>query len=153
MTFAKVQVHTYDAEIGRTGGGVFNVTAKSGSNDFHGGGLYQTRPQWGMANNFFNERNGIPKQSGLYFKAYGGNIGGPIIKNKTFFWAATEGYRDNTAFNGQLILPTDRERNGDFSQTFDRNGALVVIYDPLTTRADGRGGFIRDPFPGNVISC
>ena len=147
----KVQVHTYDAEIGRTGGGVFNVTAKSGSNDFHGGGLYQTRPQWGMANNFFNERNGIPKQSGLYFKAYGGNIGGPIIKNKTFFWAATEGYRDNTAFNGQLILPTDRERNGDFSQTFDRNGALVVIYDPLTTRADGRGGFIRDPFPGNVI--
>jgi trimeric autotransporter adhesin len=87
----------------------------------------------------------------LYFRAYGGSGGGPIIKNKTFFWAATEGYRDNTASNGQLFLPTDRERNGDFSQTFDRNGNLVVIYDPLTTRPDGQGGFIRSPFPGNII--
>ena len=147
----KVQVHTYDAEMGRTGGGVFNVTAKSGSNGFHGGALYQTRPQWGMANNFFNARTGIPKQSGLFFKSYGGSLGGPIVTSKTFFWVATEGYRDNSAFNGQLILPTDRERAGDFSQTFDRNGALVVIYDPLTTKADGRGGFVRDPFPGNVI--
>jgi hypothetical protein len=148
----KVQVHTYDAEIGRTGGGVFNVTAKSGTNQFHGSGFYQTRPEWGMANNFFSERAGIPKPSGkLFFKSYGGGGGGPIFKNKTFFWAATEGYRDNTASNGQLFLPTDLERIGDFSQTFDKNGSLVVIYDPLTTRSDGRGGFTRDPFPGNII--
>ena len=148
----KVQVHTYDAEMGRTGGGVFNVTAKSGTNQYHTTGFYQTRPEWGLANNFFSERAGIPKPEGvLYFRAYGGAGGGPIIKNKTFFWAATEGYRDNTASNGQLFLPTDLERNGDFSQTFDRNGNLVVIYDPLTTRPDGLGGQIRSPFPGNVI--
>ena len=148
----KVQVHTYDAEMGRTGGGVFNVTAKSGGNQYHGTGFYQTRPEWGLANNFFSERAGIAKPEGvLYFRAYGGSAGGPIIKNKTFFWAATEGYRDNTASNGQLFLPTDRERNGDFSQTFDRSGNLVVIYDPLTTRPDGQGGVIRSPFPGNII--
>lgn len=147
----KVQVHTYDAEMGRTGGGVFNVTAKSGTDSFHGGGLYQTRPEWGMANNFFNARAGIPMQQGLFFNAYAGSVGGPIVKTKTFFWAATEGYRDKSGWNGQLILPTDRERAGDFSQTFDRNGALVVIYDPLTTRPDGRGGYLRDAFPGNVI--
>ena len=146
-----VQVHTYDAEMGRTGGGVFNVTAKSGSNEFHGSGLYQTRPEWGMANNFFNVRAGIPKPTGLFFNTYAGSFGGPVLKSKTFFWVASEGYRDRTSWNGQLILPTDRERSGDFSQTFNRDGNLVVIYDPLTTRSDGRGGFIRDAFPGNVI--
>src|SRR5262249_30875930 len=79
------------------------------------------------------------------------SVGGPIVKTKTFFWVASEGYRDKSGWNGQLILPTDRERSGDFSQTFDRNGALVVVYDPLTTRPDGRGGYLRDPFPGNVM--
>ena len=54
----KVQVHTYDAEMGRTGGGVFNVTAKSGTNEFHGSGFYQTRPVWGVNENFFVEKTG-----------------------------------------------------------------------------------------------
>src|SRR5262245_25605670 len=149
----KVQVHTYDAEMGRTGGGVFNVTARSGTDAYHGGALIQVRPEWGMANNFFNARAGIPIQQGLFYNAYAGSVGGPIVKRKTFFWVASEGYRDKSGWNGQLILPTDRERSGDFSQTFDRNGALVVVYDPLTTRPDGRGGYLRDPFPGNVIAA
>ena len=51
----KVQVHTYDAEMGRTGGGVFNVTAKSGTNNFHGTGFFQTRPIWGQTNNYFSQ--------------------------------------------------------------------------------------------------
>jgi hypothetical protein len=51
-----VQVHLYDAEAGRTGGGTFNSAAKSGSNDWHGSGFYQGRPRWGMANNFFPAR-------------------------------------------------------------------------------------------------
>ena len=50
----KVQVHTYDSEMGRTGGGVFNVTAKSGTNNFHGSGFYQTRPVWGQSLNYFD---------------------------------------------------------------------------------------------------
>ncbi len=62
----KVQVHTYDAEMGRTGGGVFNVTAKSGTNAFHGSGFYQTRPVWGVNENFFVEKTGQSKEeSGL----------------------------------------------------------------------------------------
>src|SRR6266508_1556815 len=68
----KVQVHTYDAEMGRTGGGVFNVTAKSGTNAFHGTGFYQTRPVWGVDENFFVAKEGKTKeQSGLadtYYK-------------------------------------------------------------------------------------
>ena len=130
----KVQVHTYDAEMGRTGGGVFNATARSGTNVVHGSAFYQTRPVWGQANEFFAEREGLPKPTDLYFRLYGGSFGGPLIKNRTFFWAATEGYRSKITQTGQLFFPTARERTGDFSQTFDANGNLIVIYDPLTTR-------------------
>jgi hypothetical protein len=147
----KVQVHTYDAEMGRTGGGVFNATARSGSNTVQGSAFYQTRPVWGQANDFFAERAGIPKPTDLYHRLYGGSFGGPIVKDKTFFWVAFEGYREKTTRTGQLFFPTARERSGDFSQTFDANGNLVVIYDPLTTRQLPDGTYTRDPFPGNVI--
>ena len=55
----KVQVHTYDAEMGRTGGGVFNTTLRSGANDLHGTGFVQTRPLWGQTNNYFSEKAGL----------------------------------------------------------------------------------------------
>src|SRR5262249_6460164 len=144
-------VHTYDAEMGRTGGGVFNVTAKSGSNDFHGSGFFQTRPRWGQANNYFNALSGKPLPHGYYYLG-GGGVGGPIVKSRTFFWFATETYGSNTSRNVSVRLPTDLQRAGDFSQTFDTRGNLVVIYDPLTTRTDpATGRLIRDPFPGNRI--
>lgn len=142
----KVQVHTYDAEMGRTGGGVFNTTLKSGTNDLHGSGFYQTRPVWGLANNFFSERAGIPKPEDQYYRLWGGGVGGPIFKNRTFFWAAIEGYRSLTTRNGEERFPTSRERRGDFSQTFNPDGSLVVIYDPLNV-VNG----VRQPFPGNII--
>jgi hypothetical protein len=129
----KVQVHTYDSEMGRTGGGVFNVTLKSGTNDYHGSGFYQTRPVWGQSENFFNAAQGLTKeQTGLadaYYRLYGGGVGGPIQKDRTFFWAATEGYRSGTTRNQQEIWPTANQRNGDFSHT-TINGAPVVLYNP-----------------------
>jgi len=148
----KVQVHTYDAEMGRSGGGVFNTTGKSGSNAFHGSGFWQTRPNWALESNFFDARAGRSKSTLPYYRYWGGSFGGPIRKNKTFFWVSHEGYQTNSALTGLLIFPTDRERAGDFSQSVDRNGNLIVIYDPLTTRPNPSGsGFVRDPFPGNVI--
>ena len=129
----KVQIHTYDAEMGRTGGGVFNVTARSGSNDFHGSGFYQTRPVWGQSDNFFNTVAGVTKEEdGLadaYYKLYGGGIGGPIVKNRTFFWTAVEGYRSGTTRGEQEIWPTANQRNGDFSHTTS-GGAPVVLFNP-----------------------
>src|SRR3954451_5509774 len=117
----KVQVHTYDAEMGRTGGGVFNVTARSGSNAYHGSGFYQTRPVWGQSENFFNAVAGVTKEeSGLadaYYRLYGGGAGGPIVKNRTFFWTALEGYRSGTTRGQSEIWPTANQRNGDFSRT------------------------------------
>jgi hypothetical protein len=148
----KVQVSTYDAELGRTGGGVFNTTHKSGSNTWHGSAVFLDRPSWGTGKLFFAERANQPKPQ-TYYRLWAGSAGGPIVRDRTFFWASTEGYRTRTTANRVLVMPTELERRGDFSQSFDAQGRLVVIYDPLTTRPDPArpGGFIRDPLPGNVI--
>lgn len=142
-----VQVHQYDAETGRTGGGTFNVATKSGANNFSGSGFYQARPRWGATNNFFAELQGVPLPE-TYFHQGGGGFGGPIAQNRTFFWFSVEGYGSNTTRNADVRLPTAREKAGDFSQTFNAAGQLVQIYDPLTGDANGNG---RTPFPGNII--
>jgi hypothetical protein len=130
----KVQVHTYDAEMGRTGGGVFNIAARSGTNEFHGSGFYQTRPVWGVSENFFVEKQGLNKEeSGLsdtYYRLYGGGIGGPIWQNRTFFWTATEGYRSNTTRNERQVWPSLKQRAGDFS-TSTINGQPVRLFNPF----------------------
>ena len=142
-----VQVHQYDAETGRTGGGTFNVATKSGTNTYAASGFYQNRPRWGAANNFFADKAGIELPN-TYYHLGGGGLGGPIVKNRTFFWGAVEGYGSMTTRNAQVRLPTARERAGDFSQSFDTAGRQVIIYDPLTGDANGNN---RQPFPGNII--
>jgi hypothetical protein len=142
----RVQVHTYDAEMGRTGGGVFNATARSGSNQFRGSAFYLTRPNSLVGPNFFNDIRGIPTND-QYWRNGGGGLGGPIKRGRTFFWAAVEGYQDGQSQNGSLRFPTAAMRNGDFSQLRDLQGRPVIIYDPLTTDAAGN----RQPFPGNII--
>jgi hypothetical protein len=149
----KVQANTYDAEIGRSGGGMFNVFMKSGANAFHGsGGAYFRQTDW-LANSFFNNRAGAPVTD-QPFRNYLGSFGGPVWipkvydgRNKTFFFFAFEGYRDTQANAGTTQVPTARELSGDFSQSLTRAGGLRLIYDPLTTDAAG----VRTPFAGNII--
>jgi hypothetical protein len=141
----KVQLKTYDAEMGRAAGGVFNVTAKSGSNSWHGSALFMNKPGWGTGQLFFAKRAGTPNPPQYYY-SWAGSLGGPINKDKTFFWFSKDDYVQKSTRNNVLTFATQRERNGDFSQS------PVTIYDPLTTRPNPSGtGFIRDPFPGNVI--
>ena len=142
-----VQVHQYDAETGRTGGGTFNVATKSGGNAWSGSGFYQSRPKWGASNNFFSELSGVPLPD-TYFHQGGGGFGGPIARNRTFFWFSVEGYGSNTTRNAPTRLPTAREKQGDFSQSFNSAGQLVQIFDPLTGDASGNN---RQPFAGNII--
>jgi hypothetical protein len=129
----RVQVHTYDAEMGRTGGGVFNTTAKSGTNEYHGTGFYQTRPVWGQSLNYFDEVAGKGKdETGLssnYYRLYGGGVGGPIWRNRTFFWTATEGYRSRTTRATTELWPSLKQREGDFS-TSTVGGQPVRIFNP-----------------------
>jgi hypothetical protein len=142
----RVQVSAYDAEVGRTSGGVFNTTTRSGSNQWHGTALYQDRPGWSQGRLFFAAKNDIDNPDS-YYHLYGGGIGGPIAHNRTFFWANTEGYRSDTTRTTVLVLPTEAQRRGDFSQSG------TTIYDPLTTRRDSNDSsrFVRDPFPNNQI--
>ena len=147
----KVQVHTYDAEMGRSGGGVFNTTGRSGTNAFRGSAFAQMRPNWSLKQPYFDEVAGKPKLDTPYYRYWGGSVGGPIKENKTFFFFAHEGYQTGSALSASLFLPTDRELAGDFSQTVDKSGKLMVIYDPATTRQLANGTFTRDPFPNNTI--
>jgi hypothetical protein len=78
----RVQVHTYDAEMGRTGGGVLNTTAKSGSNVFRGSGFFQNRPNAMIGALFFNQIRNIENQP-QFWRSAGGGIGGPLIKGRT----------------------------------------------------------------------
>jgi hypothetical protein len=142
----RVQVHTYDAEMGRTGGGVFNTTARSGSNTWRGTAFYLTRPTALVGPNFFNEIRGV-ETNDQYWRNGGGGVGGPILRNKTFFWFAGEMYRDGQSQNDGLHVPTAAMRNGDFSSYVDANGDMIPIFDPLTTDAQGN----RQAFPGNII--
>ncbi len=111
----KVQVHTYDVEMGRTGGGVFNTTLRSGTNTFRGTAFYQTRPIWGQSNNYFSEIAGLPKPESPYYLG-GGGVGGPIVKNKTFFFFAAENYTDVQTRNASDVMPTSAMRAGNFSR-------------------------------------
>lgn len=145
----KVQVHTYDAEMGRTGGGVMNMSAKSGVNRFAGTGYTVIRPEATQTQLL------IPKLQNQTFQAEkwkngGGGGGGPIIPNKTFFWVAGEKYVNDQPQSNSFIVPTTAMRNGDFSGV-TRNGQLLYIRDPLSglpcsPTAGGPGCF-----PGNRI--
>lgn len=153
----KLQANTYDAELGRTGGGVFNTFLKSGSNQPHGSLFGYTRQTDWLANNFFLNRSGQPRPDTPFYN-FGGSFGGPVEipklyngKNKTFFWLADEGYRQKSPLSNDLAVPTALERAGDFSQSYSAPGVLQTIYDPLTTTRDASGNIVRQAFPGNKI--
>ena len=147
----KIQVKTYEADMGRAAGGVFNTTARSGSNAFHGSGVFVNKPGWATGKLYFAKLAGLPNPPQYYYN-WAGSFGGPIVKDKTFFWFSTDDYQQKSTRNTLLTFPTSQERLGDFSGTTS-SGRPVVIYDPLTTRPDpaNPGQFLRDPFPGNVI--
>ena len=91
----QVNANGYAAEIGRAGGGVLNVITKSGTNDFHGTVFEFFRDKALNANQWENNRRGIPKRA-YHFNQFGGNIGGPVIKNKVFFFFDYDGQRNTT---------------------------------------------------------
>jgi len=148
----RVQTNAYSAEFGRSGGGLITMVTKSGTNSFHGGLFEFLRNNALDANNFFANKNGNPLPP-LQQSQFGANLGGPVIKNRTFFFAVYEGKRMNTGSFNQYSVPTEIQRQGDFSQTLNSSNQLRVIYNPFSVHADPANPStkIRDPFPGNKI--
>ncbi len=91
----QVNTNGYAPEVGRAGGGVINVITKSGTNDFHGTGFEFFRDKALNANSWENNRRGIPKRA-YHFNQFGGNLGGPVVKNKLFFFFNYDGQRNTT---------------------------------------------------------
>jgi hypothetical protein len=145
----KVQLHTYDAEMGRTGGGVMNMAARSGANEFHASGYTVIRPTKYVGQLLIPKILGQPNVP-EYWRNGGGGGGGPIVKNKTFFWFAGEKYIDNQPQANSFLLPTDAEKRGDFSGLM-RNGVPFYIKDPLSTLPCSRTTGGSGCFEGNVI--
>lgn len=152
----KVQITTYDADMGRTGGGVWNTVIKSGTNSLHGSLFGVTRqPDW-AANSFFSNKNDIARPNTPMYN-YAGSLGGPVViphvydgRNKTFWFVAEEGYRQRGTLSGTYDVPTALERQGNFSQSFNANGSLDVIYNPYSTQVVN-GVVTRTPFTNNII--
>src|SRR5688572_7759022 len=132
----KVQSSTYSAEMGGAPGGQVNLTTKSGTNAFHGGAWWFNRNDAFTALNAFQPRFPGVKPPRLNRNQYGANIGGPVWRNKTFFFFNWESGRQIAgSFGGTALIPPAALRNGDFS------GVTAVIRDPQTGQ----------PFPGNRI--
>jgi len=148
----RIVTHNLGAEYGRTGGGLINFISKSGTNEFHGTAYEFLRNKVLNANDFFANLAGA-KVAPLVFNEYGATLGGPVVKNKTFFFFNWEEFRQRTLSQSFWTVPTAAERTGDFSQTYNSAGELITIYDPLTTRPnpDVPNQWIRDPFQGNKI--
>lgn len=141
-----VKQNAVDAEFGHSAGGIVSMSMKAGTNQIHGSAYYfGGRPSWNAITNRVTRQH-----SANTFWNAGATAGLPIIKNKLFLFSAYEKQTDTSFRTGLYTLPTALERQGDFSQSFNANGSLRVIYDPMTSRLEN-GRVVRDPFPGNKI--
>jgi len=146
----KMQTNFFSAEYGQTGGAVVNMVTKSGTNDFHGTGYYFLRHSDLNSNAWFSNRSGRARP---YYRRdqLGGVIGGPVIKNKTFFFASYEYTKAKSPTTETQTFPTLLQRDGDFSQTLNGSGQLMAIYNPFDTFTNAAGNIERRPFAGNLL--
>jgi Carboxypeptidase regulatory-like domain/TonB-dependent Receptor Plug Domain/TonB dependent receptor len=156
----RVQSSNFQAEYGRSSGATITVVTKSGTHDFHGSGAFYKRDEALNANEWARNRQNLPKPIYRYDNtAY--TVGGPVVLPKTnfnkgrdrlfFFWSQDLLPRTDPGALNTRTMPTALERKGDFSQTFDSQGRLVFIRDPL---ASGTCNVLTGGpacFPGNVI--
>jgi hypothetical protein len=156
----RVVMNAYDSSLGRQAGGTIQMTTKSGTSQLHGS-LYEFNQNNVLnANTFQSNLAGSPKAP-IHFNEYGGTVGGPVWlpkvyngKQKTFFFFAYDGTRNQDPRFTTRSVFTDLERKGDFSQSYTstvtngvRTRVPLQIYDPATATSSGA----RTLFPGNVI--
>src|SRR5579883_2704004 len=139
----RLQQTNFSAEIGFSGGSVINVVTRSGTNAFHGSAFDFLRNEDLNANGFFNNLNGSPRQ--MYrWNDFGGTLGGPIIKNRLFFFFNYEGKRQTTPASNTLSVPSAAERAGNFGELCTRNGGSFNAQGLCSVQA----GQLYDPFTG-----
>ena len=159
ITEFAVDTNGFKAEFGHAGGGAVSFVSRSGSNNWRGKAFEFFRSDKLDTIDYFSKALGRPKPV-VEQHDFGGVLGGPIKipglyngRDKSFFFASYEGYRNKTGAAPSVVtIPTAEMYNGDFSNWRDASGNLIPVYDPATTRVNPNGpGFVRDPFPGNQI--
>ena len=139
----KIESNSPSAEFGRFNGGVVNLTTKSGTNGLHGSFFEFFRNEALNARNLFAPANAVnPNKPEFRRNQYGFVVGGPILKDKTFFFLDYQGSRQLIGRVRTSTVPTILQRQGIFSS---------LIFDPATTRIDSTGAIVRDPFSANTI--
>jgi hypothetical protein len=152
----KVENNSFSSEFGSNGGTVVNVVLKEGGNKFHGSGWWFGQRSALDANDFFSNAQGIPRPDHLRDQ-YGFSLGGPVKKEKTFFFVDFEELRQNDPVHIDAFVPTALERMGDFrnTQVLDNNGNPVQqhIFNPFNVDMNGnRSDFaVPNVIDGNLI--
>jgi carboxypeptidase family protein len=146
-----IATNNFDADIGMAGGAAQTVVTKSGTNQFHGSGFWFQNHDELNANGFANNANSLARAP-LSKHIYGGTIGGPIKKDKLFFFGSYEKFRDRRGSIATYTVPTDRMRNGDFGEVaalFPNTTATpnnFRLYNPSTGNNQGAGRSEFDNF-------
>jgi hypothetical protein len=154
---AKVALQDYDAESGKATAGVVKVQTKSGSNDFHGSGFYFYRNSDQQARDPFTNKPGVSLAPATW-KQFGGSVGGPIIKNKLFFFGDYQGTRQQQGITNQYTIPTATvESTCGFGKpgNCDLSEYPFQIFDPATgdpSTGTGRTAFANNQIPNTQIS-
>jgi len=143
----KVEQTNFSAEYGFSGSSVVNMITRSGTNKFHGSGYEFYRDARLNANNWFADRAGQPLPPG-HRNNYGLTIGGPIIKNKTFFFFDYDRLRSSQQSTATFGVPTDLMRTGDFSDVCAAQGGTFPTSGPNAGMCSVPAGQIWDPYTG-----
>jgi Carboxypeptidase regulatory-like domain len=136
----KILRNSYGPEFGGAGGAQINIVTRGGTNTYHGSGFYSGRNDTLNANDYFLEKNDQPKGE-LSRHDFGASIGGPIVRDKLHFFGGVEWNLEDRGTTRSALVPTQAERNGDFSQGGVPGCSPGIPDDPLTGA----------PFPGNRI--
>jgi len=142
----KVIANNYAAEYGHSTGGIVTMSTRSGTNQFRGSVFESLRNDIFDARNFF-----AAEKPAIRLNQFGGTFGGPIIKDKSHFFASWEQTRQRTSDTVTSTVPTLANRSGDFSDLRNSGGQPVLIYDPATTVGTSRAAFTNNRIPEDRI--
>src|SRR5262252_4236646 len=143
----KIESNSPPAEFGRFNGGVVNLTTKSGANAFHGDGFEFLRNDALNARNYFQST--IPAKPTYRRNQFGGTLGGPLVKDRTFFFIDYQGQRQAIGRTQISVVPTLLQRQGIFTEPI--GGRVPAIFDPASAPGAGRTAFANSTIPVNRI--
>ena len=147
----KILTNAFSAEYGSSASGIVVTNTKSGTNQIKGSLYEYLRNQKLDAPNYFAPIvDGQRDKPALRYNVFGGTVGGPIRRDKVFYFFSYEGSRRRDGSIRTLTVPTELQKAGDFSQTYNGRNVLVKMFDPLTGSNEGTARWFAMPSPATA---